>query len=384
MPSPQRRRLVGKSALGAVSSPLDLEARFGLRLRQVRRANRILGAYDVMVLADVEIGCAVSRDVALRWLEVCGAEDPSIILVRPKDARDLDSRFGSFMILRGFLDAWQHSGFESEALRFCELFPHVALAADVFAEWIRYRAAPVLPDLGGFVRSVRRRSVPSYDVLISRWGSLLDHIFAVAPTVTSVQVVESLRSCGADVSGNTSCLRDYLCLRRAGVRVPELVREASQRDELALLVDHYLYGCCGPALVVLSANRGRPRSLCALESQLRHRSCRTVSLVDVGGDEALRRDLHRLLQLHLVSCGVHRVCEEFLALHGQCLPFRCLHARLLGRLSRGPGKDHGRLAIEQCWRVLFAYVERCRCVAGVRGAGVLVVLGVVVFLSWYL
>ena len=140
-------------------------------------------------------------------------------------------------------------------------------------------------------------------------------------------------------------------------------------------MDRYLYELSDSDLVVSSANRGRPLSRGIIGAFLRRETVPTVSLIDVRKDEQLSRDLHRLLQRHLVCCGVHRVCEEFLALHRKCLPIRCLHARLLGRLCRGPGKDHGRLAIEQCWRVLFAYVERCRCAVRARSAGVPAVVG---------
>jgi len=57
-----------------------------------------------------------------------------------------------------------------------------------------------------------------------------------------------------------------------------------------------------------------------------------------------------------VSCGVHRVCEEFLARKRVALPFESLRAHLLD--SSKP--DYGRLPVERCWRVMFAYLERGR------------------------
>ena len=89
---------------------------------------------------------------------------------------------------------------------------------------------------------------------------------------------------------------------------------------------------------------------------------------DLRGDDQLRGQLDRLLAKHLVSHGVHRVCEELLALEKVCLPFGVLRDRLLARrrLLRGPVKNLGRLPPDRCWRVMFAYVERAR--ASFRGS----------------
>ena len=95
-------RLCGKSALGGVSSALELERRCGLRLRQVRGADLLLGVYDVMRVADAEFGLRVSRDVAGRWLELCGAAASSDRALEIESAEELERRFGPFLRIAGF------------------------------------------------------------------------------------------------------------------------------------------------------------------------------------------------------------------------------------------------------------------------------------------
>ena len=94
-----RRRC--KSAPGGVGSALELERRCGLRLRQVRRAETLLGVFDVMRLADVEFGLQVSREIARQWLEACGAAVPSVVLleVRSVEELGLDLDFCVFTML---------------------------------------------------------------------------------------------------------------------------------------------------------------------------------------------------------------------------------------------------------------------------------------------
>ena len=75
---------------------------------------------------------------------------------------------------------------------------------------------------------------------------------------------------------------------------------------------------------------------------------REVGMDEVQLDAELRGDLHRLLNEHLVSHGVHRVCEEFLVRKRVVLSFERLRAGLLRRSF----EDLGRLPAERCWRVL--------------------------------
>ena len=87
-------------------------------------------------------------------------------------------------------------------------------------------------------------------------------------------------------------------------------------------------------------------------------------MAEVRADGELRVELNRLLGEHLVPCGVHRVCEEFLARKRVVLSFRQLRRHLLER----PFEDLGRLPAGCCWRVMFAYVERQRNFLAYRGA----------------
>ena len=63
----------GKCAPDGVGSAVVLERRCGFRLRQVRRAETVLGVYDVMRLCEEEFDLSVSRDIARQWLASCGA-----------------------------------------------------------------------------------------------------------------------------------------------------------------------------------------------------------------------------------------------------------------------------------------------------------------------
>ena len=56
----EQRRRRGKAPVDGVASPLELERRCGSRLRQVRRADLLLGVHDVMYLAEAEFGLRVS------------------------------------------------------------------------------------------------------------------------------------------------------------------------------------------------------------------------------------------------------------------------------------------------------------------------------------
>ena len=90
-------RLCGKSAVDGVPSALELERRCGFRLRQIRRADLLLGVYDVMRVADAEFGLRVSRDVAGRWLELCGAAAASDHVLEIESREELERRFGPFL-----------------------------------------------------------------------------------------------------------------------------------------------------------------------------------------------------------------------------------------------------------------------------------------------
>ena len=97
-------RLCGKSSSDGVPSALELERRCGLRLRQIRRADLLLGVYDVMRVADAEFGLRVSRDVAGRWLELCGAAASSDRALEIESAEELERRFGPFLRIAGFAE----------------------------------------------------------------------------------------------------------------------------------------------------------------------------------------------------------------------------------------------------------------------------------------
>ena len=96
----------------------------------------------------------------------------------------------------------------------------------------------------------------------------------------------------------------------------------------------------------------------AIENFVRRRGKpeRVVSMRDVEVDDELLGDLELLLAKHLVAHGVHRVCEGLLARRKVCLPFEALRSHLLTEKSR----PLGRLEVEDCWRVCFAWLERTR------------------------
>ena len=62
---------------GRLLSLESLEARCGVRLRQVRRAETCLGTFDVVRVAQSEFNSVVAPEVARRWLAVCGSAAPS-------------------------------------------------------------------------------------------------------------------------------------------------------------------------------------------------------------------------------------------------------------------------------------------------------------------
>ena len=136
---------------------------------------------------------------------------------------------------------------------------------------------------------------------------------------------------------------------------------------MKVLLQHHLHGLGVSGMQRCALARGAAIGFETLRNFCRHGPEVRVlsSWSDLRGDDQLRGQLDRLLAKHLVSHGVHRVCEELLALRKVCLPFEVLRARLLlARLRRGPGKDLGRLPAERCWRVMFAYVERARASFG--------------------
>ena len=134
--APSSSRLRGKSSLHGVASALELERRCGLRLRQVRAADLLLGVYDVMRVADSEFGLRVSRDVAGRWLELCGAAASSVRTLEISSAEELEFRFGSFLRARGFAGAACKTGNEA-LLVFGGLFPHVDVEPSLLVSWAR-------------------------------------------------------------------------------------------------------------------------------------------------------------------------------------------------------------------------------------------------------
>ena len=145
-------RLCGKSSSDGVPSALELERRCGLRLRQIRRADLLLGVYDVMRVADAEFGLRVSRDVAGRWLELCGAAASSAPALKIESEEELESRFGSFLRVAGFAQQ-ALGGFGSALEVFAALLPRVKVEAGVLVSWARDRLKVdcELPDLSHLV-----------------------------------------------------------------------------------------------------------------------------------------------------------------------------------------------------------------------------------------
>ena len=360
-PSSRRR---AKSAVGGPTSALELERRCGLRLRQVRGAEMVLGTYDVMRLADAEFGLRVSREIARQWLEICGAAAPSCELLRIESADELERRCGPFLRASGVVSGMTISD-EKLVEVFLGFFPHVRAPAGVLRSWVRDLGEPdaVIPDLSRFRRQYKNRKcaprLRSYEDLVSKCGPLLDHIFEATPCVSVRELADAMRTCHLDISEKRppDFLYDYVALRKMGVHSLKLLHEVPVGEVASLSADLDLH-CEGRAGAQrCAARRGVVLSDEAIHNFLRLAGkARVVAMAQVDLDGQLRGDLERLLAEHLVLHGVHRVCEELLARRRVCLPFEELRARLL----RSRFRDLGRLPAELCWRVMFAYVERGR------------------------
>ena len=120
------------------------------------------------------------------------------------------------------------------------------------------------------------------------------------------------------------------------------------------MVDHWLHSEGVAGSQMCAAMRGFDLSYRAIENFVRRDgAARVVGMRDVQQDDALRGDVELLLAEHLASHGVHRVCEELLIRTKVCLPFAALRSHLLAE-----PRLMGRLQVEDCWRVLFAWLER--------------------------
>ena len=113
----------------------------------MRRAETVLGVYDVMRLACVAFRLDVSREVARQWLEICGSADPSAVALKILSAPRLERFCGDFLRASGF---GRHA--KSRSLTFAsfkEIFSHVDTTEAVLAAWARNRAAPEaeIPDV---------------------------------------------------------------------------------------------------------------------------------------------------------------------------------------------------------------------------------------------
>jgi len=248
----------------------------------------------------------------------------------------------------------------------------------VLVSWGRRQQARdcELPDLSHLKRRHglwrRRRNahlVLSYEDLVSKCEPLLDCVFEAAPRITAGGLCQAMVACHMDLDARnpTYFVRDYVAVRRAGL-VSEALLGAVPPDQLAhCLADLHLHGENVSGMQRCALERGAAIGYQALRNFCRHGPAVRVlsSWSDLRNDGELRGRLERFLAKHLVSHGVHRVCEELLALEQVCLPFSVLRRRLLaGRMVRGPAKDLARLPAERCWRVMFAYVERARASFG--------------------
>ena len=176
-----------------------------------------------------------------------------------------------------------------------------------------------------------------------------------------------MQGCHITISTDSRFLRDYVVLRRAGV-ARQLLLEVPEEHVVGVVADFHLHAASCAEAQRLAAHRGLAISWNVLDWFSRRRGMfRFVSITDVRADHQLRSDLGALLARHLVPHGLHRVCEELLALRRVCLPFSQLRARLLGRLYLGSDQRMGRLPAEHCWRVMLAYIERCRSIAACLG-----------------
>ena len=144
---------LGKSALGGVSSAMVLERCCGIRLRQVRGANLLLGVYDVMKLAEDEFGLSVSRDVARRWLELCGAAAScSVGAVVIASVEELERHCGRFLRACGFVESLQQKNTDARLRLFGSLLPQVEVEGRVLSQWSVWQLGNdrAVPDLSGF------------------------------------------------------------------------------------------------------------------------------------------------------------------------------------------------------------------------------------------
>ena len=358
MAPPRRSCVRGRSPPGRKASVLDLERRCGLRLRQVRRADLLLGSYDVMRLAEEEFGLRVSRDVALQWLDLCGAADPSDVPVHMISSLDeLDRRVGRFLEAHA-LPVLGSSTTTKDMARsyFRAVFPRLDVDGALLFSWFyrRYRGKLSVGGLQRFRLRGPSRCVSDCSELVSRCGPLLDLVYGVHPYVSARRLSQCLARCGFRVKEDCRWFKDYVAVRGAGLRANELLTAVPLSSVGACLADRHLHGADNCGMQALAARRGVALSHYAVQS---FRVAVTAWPTPVP--DGHWQELERLLSRYLVSHGVCRVCEELLALHKVVLPFSQLRELLLARCRPG-SPDLGRLPVERCWRVIFACVERLR------------------------
>ena len=344
-------RLRGKSALDGVSSALELERRCGLRLRQVRAADLLLGVYDVMRVADAEFGLRVSRDVAGRWLELCGAAASPDHALEIESAEELERRFGSFLRTCGFAE--EGNGRSGSALEiFGGLLPHVKVELQVLVSWARrqLKGDCELLDLshlkgrhGLWKDRAHAPCVRSYEDLVTKCEPLLDCVFEAAPRITAGGLCRALVACHVDLDARPpGFVLDYVAARRAGF-VSEALFAAVPPEQLAKCqADFHLHGAGVSGMQRCALARGAAIGMWALRTFCQHGPAVRVlsSWSDLRDDEQVRGQLQRLLAAKalrirgppvLLLC--HFACFEVLLMASVCRRLSLVAALLLVAVS---------------------------------------------------
>ena len=245
---PPSTRKRGKCAPCGVGSALALERHLGFRLRQVRRAETVLGVYDVMRLAGEEFDLSVSRDIARQWLAACGAAalDPEKFVVIRSRAT-LESRCGAVLRADGFLQRYP-PGFRGQGpqavVDFHLLFSHLQVSQEVLLSWAGAAATPAAVDVSQF-RARRKQNAPkvrSYEHLVEKCGHLLDAIFDAEPFASPKRVSELLKECHIEVPHKkASFLGDYVTMRSLGLHSQPLLSEVPEGAAASLRADLHLH-----------------------------------------------------------------------------------------------------------------------------------------------
>jgi len=246
------------------------------------------------------------------------------------------------------------------------LFPHVGASDGVLRAWVQDFVAPraAIPVVKAFkyLRKNRAPRIRSFEDLAFR-SCCAERIFEEAPCISQRDFATALQRCNVEVTAKQPFVLDYLALRSAGVDVHgdsefELHRKVPQEHEASVVADRWLHAeGVADSQRRLATMDGVAVSYKAIQHFVsRGGAPRVVTVEEVELDDELRGDLELLLAEHLVARGVHRVCEELLARRRVCLPFAELRSHLLAEKSR----PLGRLEVEDCWRVCFAWHERTR------------------------